>query len=322
MKVLVTGSSGLVGESLVEALRNANIDVVPFDMRHDGADIRNITAVGDAISGCDGVIHLAAISRVAWGEADPALCHEVNAAGTQIVVDAALTAASRPWLILASSREVYGSLESLPARESDRLRPVNAYGRSKLASERIVKKAQRLGLRAAILRLSNVYGTTNDHPDRAVPSLLWRAMSGQELRISGAETYFDFVHVDDCVRGFMSALDRLDYGLSVPTVHLVSGVATSLGQLALEAIRVSQSLSELVVLPARSFDVPGFVGNPAFALKALGWHAKISLSEGMEGLRDALSLRARPMDDVFMPLPATVLAAPPIIGLEPRGQAS
>jgi UDP-glucose 4-epimerase len=321
MKILVTGSSGLVGACLCDSFRAAGIEVVPFDLRQDGADIRDAEALRAAMDGCDGVIHLAAVSRVAWGEADPDLCNAVNIDGTANVAEVALSLGRRPWLILASSREVYGSLVRLPAHESDALKPFNVYGRSKLASEQIVAKAQRNGLRTATLRLSNVYGATNDHPGRAVPSLLSRAMAGESLIISGAETFFDFVHVEDCVQGFLTVARQLEAGKPVPVLHLVSGVSTSLGQLALAAAEVARSSSPLKVLPARSFDVPGFVGNPALAEKSVGWQATISLREGLERLHHDLLARNRPMDDVLMPNSAALKRLPMIKTLETPGHA-
>ncbi|MEO8630408.1 MAG: NAD-dependent epimerase/dehydratase family protein [Betaproteobacteria bacterium] len=47
-----------------------------------------------------------------------------------------------PWLIFASSREVYGQPASLPATEDAPLRPVNVYGRSKLEGEYLVDAAR------------------------------------------------------------------------------------------------------------------------------------------------------------------------------------
>ena len=68
----------------------------------DGAveDIRDLRTLGDRIRGCDGIFHLAAVSRVAWGERDPDLCHSVNVEGTRRVIEAAL-AAPAPILLIA-----------------------------------------------------------------------------------------------------------------------------------------------------------------------------------------------------------------------------
>jgi nucleoside-diphosphate-sugar epimerase len=307
MRVLVTGSSGLVGAALARSLKDQGVEVVPFDCR-DGAataDIRNRAALDDAIAGCDGVIHLAAVSRVAWGESAPDLCNAVNVTGTSNVIAAATAAPGKPWLLFASSREVYGRLDTIPADERAPLRPANVYGKSKIDGEICVSRAREGGLRAAVIRLSNVYGALNDHPDRAVPSLLWAAMHNRDLTISGADTYFDFVHVDDCVRGIIALMARLADGKVTDPVHLVSGKATNLLELAVLARSVTESASEIIVKAARPFDVPGFVGDPRRAVEVLDWWATISLRSGLERLWAGLCASGRPMDDVGLP-PADV----------------
>lgn len=309
MRLLITGSLGLVGASMLNRLRQAGIDVVEFDIRKDGHDIRDREAVRRAIAGCDGVVHLAAISRVAWGETDPALCDDINITGTAVILDAAAMEPKRPWVLFASSREIYGDPAAFPVREDAAMAPLNTYGRSKAEGEKLVTAAAAGGLRTAIVRLSNVYGTANDHPDRAVPSLLGRAVRGEELRISGENHFFDFVHVDDCVRGLMMVIERLQGGIETPPLHLATGIRTTLGELARAAIATAQSASELKVLPSRSFDVAGFQGDPARAAEVLGWHAEIGLDEGLRRLRDIMVARGRPLDPVEMPREAAETTA-------------
>lgn len=309
MRVLVTGSSGLVGGALLPDLQRRGFETVPFDCRHDGADIRDPGRLAEAMQGCHGVVHLAAVSRVAWGESDPALCNSVNINGTANVIEAALAMRRPPWLIFASSREVYGCLLEVPAAESHPLLPFNTYGRSKAAGEALVDGARAAGLQTAILRLSSVYGSTNDHPDRAIPALLWNALMGRDLTISGTEAFFDFVHVEDCVRAFLTVAERLEGGAILPALHLASGVGTTLKDLAERAVAVAGSAAPVTVLPARSFDVSGFVGDPARAAEVIGWRSRIALAEGLDRLRHDLIRRDRPMDAVPMP-PDDALLAP------------
>lgn len=300
MRTLITGSSGLVGAEMAAALRALGHEVVDFDiarMPADGLaeDIRNLDVLSDRMRGCDGIVHLAAVSRVAWGERDPELCHSVNVDGTRRVVDAALSQPRIPWLIFASSREVYGDPDVLPVTEDAPMIAANHYGRSKVEGERLVAAARDRGLRSAILRLSNVYGTANDHPDRAVPALLAAAIRGQELRITGADTFFDFVHVEDCVRAMLTVMARLAVdGADLPPIHLTTGIATSLRELAAKAVDVAGTGAGIVVLPPRSFDVRGFCGIPARAAGLLDWSARISLDEGLVRLHRILAGQVAP----------------------------
>ncbi|WP_176559391.1 NAD-dependent epimerase/dehydratase family protein [Rubellimicrobium roseum] len=295
-RILVTGSHGLVGRELVAALEAQGHEVVPFDRRHDGSDLRDVESVARALQGCEGVFHLAAVSRVAWGEEDSALCHAINVDGTAVLLRAALDRSEAPWVVFASSREVYGNPPEVPVREDMPRAPVNAYGRSKRDGELLFEEAMAKGLRAALVRLSNVYGTEHDHPSRAVPSLLWRAMQDEDLLLTGSDVFFDFVHVEDCVKGLLRAAQALREGRSLPPLHLVTGVPTSLLELAQAAVRVTGSGSRIVVQPARSFDVEGFCGNPAQAEAVLGFRPRIGLEEGLGRLRDRLAARGRGPD--------------------------
>lgn len=300
-RILVTGSSGLIGRALVTILLAEGLQVVRYDLS-TGQDICDPVQMTQALAGCDGVIHLAAVSRVAWGETDPSLCRHINVTGTAVLLQALLAQPKAPWIVFASSREVYGDPAVLPVAETAPMQPVNHYGRSKAEGEQLVLAARAMGLRSAIVRLSSVYGTVHDHPDRVIPSLLWRAMQGLDLRLSGAGAVFDFVHVDDTVRGIRGVARLLAAGnATVPTVHLATGVATSLGDLAQAVLKTSGSASALTLLPARSFDVTGFCGDPARATALLGWTAAIDLTTGLQELHRAFRRRGAGPDAVAMP---------------------
>jgi nucleoside-diphosphate-sugar epimerase len=231
------------------------------------------------------VIHLAAVSRVIWGEREPELCRATNVGGLRNVLEAAASAPRRPWIIFASSREVYGQPEQFPTDEDCPAQPVNVYGRSKVEGELLVEAARRAGLRACTVRLSNVFGSTTDHADRVVPAFARGAASGHELRVDGADHTFDFTHVDDVAAGLAAVVDLLaDGGTPPPPIHFVSGVPTTLDQLAQLAIRLSGSPSTIRYAPPRDFDVVRFFGSTLRAEHVLGWTARVSLAAGLRRL--------------------------------------
>ncbi|HEX8109596.1 MAG TPA: NAD-dependent epimerase/dehydratase family protein [Kofleriaceae bacterium] len=233
----------------------------------------------------DGVLHLAAVSRVLWGEREPERCWSTNVGGLGNILALAATAPARPWIIFASSREVYGQPDRLPVTEDWPVRPVNTYGRSKAAGEQLVAAARRDGVRACTIRLSNVFGSTEDHADRVVPAFARAAALGRELRVDGAGHTFDFTHVDDVARGIATLAELLAMNEVVPPpIHLVSGTPTTLGELASAAIRIAGAGSSVRHAPPREFDVARFVGSPARAKALLGWSPRISLEEGLARL--------------------------------------
>lgn len=287
-KILITGSAGLIGRALSDILLAQGIEVSGLDIKASGAgrgDVRNAERVREAVRGCAGIVHLAAISRVAWGERDPKLCQDTNIGGLRNVLESAMAEELRPWLVFASSREVYGQLEELPAHEDSPQSPLNVYARAKVEGERLVEEAGQEGLRTSIIRLSNVYGSTLDHADRVIPAFARAALLGHPLRVDGHEHTFDFTHVDDVAQGIARLVGILQGGAPhIPPIHFVTGQPTTLGQLATLAIDIAGSRSAIQHAPPRTYDVSRFYGNPGRALELLDWTPGISLREGLARL--------------------------------------
>jgi UDP-glucose 4-epimerase len=288
-RVLVTGSEGLIGGAVAKHLRALGLGITELDLRAPDrprrGDIRDVARLECAIDACDGVVHLAAVSRVVWAEQQQSLCWDTNVGALQQLLQAALVSPRRPWLVFASSREVYGDAAKLPATEDNPLQPVNLYGRSKVAGEALCAAAAAAGLRVAIVRLSNVFGSRTDHPDRVVPAFIRAALAGEPLRVDGAESTFDFTYLDDAVSGLTAVVDLLSSERQAPPpLHLVTGVPTSLGHLAATVVRLSASASRVIEAPPRSFDVARFFGDPSRAHALLGWRAAVPLQSGLVGL--------------------------------------
>lgn len=290
-KILITGSSGLIGTSLIRHFRNQDVEVRRFDLREKyqfQGDIRDPRNVYEAVQGCDGIIHLAAVSRVIWGQQNPDLCWATNVGGLNNLLEAIEGLECKPWVIFASSREVYGEPDILPVEENYPLRPVNVYGRSKVEGERLMEAARETGLRASIVRLSNVYGSTADHSDRVIPAFAKAAATGDTLHLEGASNTFDFTHIDDVSRGILSLANRLvDGAVPPPPIHFVGGVATNLGELADLAIELAGSQSDIAHATPRNFDVARFFGDRSRARELLNWTPEVSLRQGLAQLISA-----------------------------------
>ena len=147
-----------------------------------------------------------------------------------------------------------------------------------------MEEARARGLRAATVRLSNVYGSARDHADRVILAFARAAVSGSTIRIDGAESTFDFTHSDDTARGMMALIDLLEIGETPPPIHLLTGTPTTLRDLATLAIDVTGGTSLVVEAPPRSFDVSRFHGDPSRARELLGWGPRVVLREGLERL--------------------------------------
>jgi len=288
--ILITGAAGLIGRHLCSRLKVEGVEFRRFDVRIDPTqDIRNRDAILRALDGVTGVVHLAAVSRVLWAQEDPDRCHETNVAALSLLADLCLQGA-RPWLLFASSREVYGNPVRLPVREDDEMVPVNIYGRSKLDGELIVNRARQAGLLANICRFTNVYGCQYDHEDRAAMAFARKAVHGGTMRLNGGGSTFDFTHIYDVTDGIWRLMRQMNSNRQMPPIHLVSGKGTSLREFAGLAATLALKPVEIHEMPARNFEVSGFVGDPSRAAELLGWTSRISLDEGLSQLIADLSL--------------------------------
>ena len=286
-KILVTGSSGLIGTAVCAVLESRGHAVRRFDIADQKGGFGDILVPADldaAMAGCTGVVHLAAVSRVIWGERDPEKCRQTNVVGTRNIIDRLVSSDPRPWLIFGSSREVYGQGRVLPVGEGDPLRPLNHYARSKVEAEQAVAQAARAGLRASVLRFSTVYGAVADHADRVIPGFCRAAIDDRPLRVDGATNSLDITHVADVADCISDVVTCIAEGGSLRPMHLATGRATSLSDLAHAVIDLAGSQSEVIAAAPRDFDVTNFVGDPAVAEAQIGWCPKISLETGLRKL--------------------------------------
>ena len=283
--LLITGSEGMLGRELRTALEAQGIPTQGLDLLApppERGDIRDAPTVRRALAACAGIIHLAAISRVAHAERDPELCDATNVEGLQTLLTSAAAAPAAPWVLFASSREVYGQPDRLPATEDTPLRPLNHYGRSKARGEQLIERARAAGLRAATVRLSNIYGSPHDHPDRVIPAFIRAALSRQPLHLYGPARTFDFTHIDDTLRGLLALVRLLSSpSPAPPPIHLLTGIETSLSDLAAHVVAATHETRGQLAHPAGPHEVTRFVGAPDRARHLLGWVAEVTLPVGL-----------------------------------------
>lgn len=288
--ILVTGSEGLIGKSLCSFLKSIGRDVrhcdIIFSEGHsDFADILNLENIEKKIKDCIGIVHLAAVSRVVWGEKNPKLCWSTNVDGTKNIINSAKNSPLKPWIIYASSREIYGQQEKFPVEIDTPYAPLNIYARSKVAAEKEILNARKFGLNTAVVRYSSVYGSTHDHVDRVVPAFCRSAVFGEQVRIDGLKNILDFTHINDVVDGTLKLIDLLESGENdLPPLHLTTGVPTTLKELAELAYESSENELSFIETPSRSYDVSRFWGSTTKAFELLNWKAKISVRDGVYGL--------------------------------------
>lgn len=212
-RILVTGGAGYIGTSLVPRLLDAGHGVTVFDsLLHGGdalmpffacpafrfvrGDVRDADALQEASAGADLIVHLAAVVGFPACEADPAAAEAVNHYGSVNVADAA---AGRP-ILYASTVSVYGRQPGRTCDEAVEPAPLSAYGRTKLAAERVLLDAG-----AVAFRLATVFGVSGRmRLDLLINDLVFQAARNGYAVVYEPDAGRPFVHVRDVAR-FLSA---------------------------------------------------------------------------------------------------------------------
>jgi dTDP-4-dehydrorhamnose reductase len=135
VRILITGGRGQLGRELQQALASETV----LALSRQELDVTDAAAVGRAIGQFrpQVVIHAAAHTDTAGCEAKPELAMRVNGEGTRQVALACREGGAA--MLYVSTNEVFDGQKGEPYLESDEPRPINAYGRSKLAGERHVQ---------------------------------------------------------------------------------------------------------------------------------------------------------------------------------------
>ncbi len=257
-------------------------------------DIRDYRAVKEVIEGKDAVFHFAAVSRVAWGQEDPYNCWLTNQLGTLNVLEACRKASSHPMLFYASSREVYGEPIALPVREDHAKNPKSVYGVTKLCAENACRSYLTGvngggGVNQIIFRFSNVYGSERDLPERVIPKFMAKAIRGEDITLYGGGQVLDFTFIDDTVSGITKAYSAgLRGEASGEDFHFVTGSGCSVSELARMIVDLVGSSSKIIPIPANSFEVRRFIGDPEKAHRMIGYEPRVRLQDGLKILRERM----------------------------------
>lgn len=236
--ILVTGGAGFIGSALCRLLRDAtacrivNLDKLSYasspaaleslaaDPRYafEQADLCDRAALAQIFQRHrpDAVIHLAAESHVDRSIDGPQAFIMSNVVGTFNLLEACrahlagLSEAARAAfrLVHVSTDEVYGSLaDEGQFDEQSRYDPRSPYSASKAASDHLAAAWRHtFGVPTLITNCGNNYGPYQ-FPEKFIPTLIIRALRGQELPIYGGGTNVrDWIHVEDHARALLGVL--------------------------------------------------------------------------------------------------------------------
>lgn len=321
MRILVTGGAGFIGSSVCHVLLDAGHDVGVIDdlstgkveNLHPAAWFRKLDILDPDLERAIGefapnaVVHLAAQSSVPVSIKDPERDWAVNAEGTRLVAEASTKAGA--WRVVsASSAAVYGEPETVPLTECAATNPMNPYGCSKLAAEKLLACAlEGAETDFASFRFANVYGPRQDAAgEGGVVALFLDAIArGREPVIFGdGEQTRDFIYVADVASAITRAVEtrrQLRYAGGAEAVddadardapqpvesselaayNISTGTETSVRQLADYVRGATRYTGSFAHGPAREGEIPRSALDPGRACRVLDWRAGVPLERGL-----------------------------------------
>jgi UDP-glucose 4-epimerase len=301
VNVLVTGGAGYIGSHMVRALLGAGHRVVVVDDLSSGhadavapgvalvrADVRD-EAVAQALRehAIEAVFHFASRIQVGESVADPRLYFKDNLAAA-IVLGERVLEAKVGYFILSSTAAVYGVPVRSPIDEDHPTVPVNPYGETKLATERMLASYGRAyGLKYAALRYFNAAGAEpglaerHDPETHLIPLVLDAALGRRpNVQIFGSDyptpdgtCVRDYIHVQDLADAHLAALVHLSRGGGSGAFNLGTGKGHSVREVVQTASRVTGVTIKIAHAPRREGDPPVLVASAERAKKVLGWQA-------------------------------------------------
>ncbi|MEA3642537.1 MAG: GDP-mannose 4,6-dehydratase [Lamprobacter sp.] len=251
-------------------------------------DIRDPHGVRTAMTGCEAVLHLAALIAIPYSYHSPDTDVDTNIKGTLNVVQAARELGASK-VIHTSTSEVYGTARFVPITEDHPLQGQSPYSASKIGADQIAQAFYRsFGTPVVTLRPFNTYGPRQS-ARAVIPTIITQIASGQrQIKLGAVHPTRDFNFVTDTVNGFIKAL-QTDAGLG-EVINLGSHFEISIGDTARTIAEVMGAEIEILtdeqrLRPDKS-EVERLWADNTKARDLLGWQPAYG---GLDGFRRGLA---------------------------------
>ena len=259
----LTGSTGLLGQSLKKKLRKLNnykLNCYKGDIT-DKSQLKKWFKVN---SFCY-VIHLAAIVPVKKVNKNINFAKKVNIGGTKNIINEVNKKKSIKWFFFSSSSHVY-QFNNKEVRETSIKKPFSIYGKTKLEAEKFIEKKINKKIKFCVGRIFSLEGK-NKAKSYFLPGLLKKIRKNKVIEID-LNQFRDFIHVDDVAEAVVILLKKEQVGI----YNIASGKKTRFYELI-------NLFSKLLKRKIKFKNTVSKVSNSSYAniykiKKAINWKVK------------------------------------------------
>lgn len=308
-KILVTGGSGFIGSSLIDALLNIGKEVVGIDNfdKNYGRDIklRNISLalknknfrlyeedvcrekrVLEIIENEKPhvIVHLAGKTGARKSYEDPKSYLYTNVIGFRNILEACKKLSPSNIMFISSSMVYENSSNHCCSEDTPLGKIANPYAIAKRKAEVMAEEySKKHGMNITVLRVFTVYGP-RQRPDMAFYRFYDDIRCGREVTIIGGEdAKRDFIYIDDCIRGIVKSIET---PLRYEIINIGSGEVTGINKvLVMMAEKMGIRVNKKIINSERAISL-SCCADLGKAEKLLGYRPDVGLKEGLERFID------------------------------------
>jgi len=306
MKIFVVGGAGYIGSVCAELLLNEGHEVTIFDNLTEGhrravdsrasfiqGELTERAQIQAALSSTrpDGVMHFAANALVGESMRNPSKYFRNNVCNGLNLLDAIVTTGVRR-IVFSSTCAIFGLPERLPIDETTPASPINPYGESKLAFEKVLRWYDQIhGLKFVSLRYFNAAGATQnfgeDHRQEThlIPNVLKVALGqkpnveiyGTDYETPDGTCIRDYIHIVDLARAHILALGATNSAL----YNLGTGGGSSVREVIAACGKITGRNIATIEKPRRPGDPPRLIASSGKIKNELGWQPQFQSLEAI-----------------------------------------
>lgn len=307
--ILVTGGAGYIGSACcrqllekghrvtaIDDLSTGHADAIPRGVSFHQIDIGDSDSLSSILAAkqIDVVFHFAAKALIPESVSNPGVFFDVNVARGIAMLEALRRHGVRRF-IFSSTAAVYGTPTAVPIPEEHDKLPINSYGESKLAFERILQwYASAYAWSIVTFRYFNACGGCSNwgechEPETHIIPLLLQVASGRRatFEIYGADyptpdgtCLRDYVHVVDIVDAHLLALKKMEAG-NFQVYNIGTGTSYSVKEICQAAERITKQRIHVRVAQRRPGDPPVLCASPEKLMNEFHWSPKHSSLDGI-----------------------------------------